>query len=251
MRADGPGPRSLAVNFIWDGISQAWDLLTNPDQALVDVIEVTLRVALLSTLIALAIGLPVGVALGLGRFRGRRVMLTFANAGLALPPVLVGLVAALLLFRQAPLGGLDLIYTVNGVIFAQALLSIPIVAALSAAAIQAVPVELIEQARALGAGGAQRWALAVREARVGVIAAAAAALGSALSEVGLVVLVGGNITGETQTLASAILTEVAAGEYGRGIAFGVLLLGLILVLSAILTVVQHGPPRFPRSRAAR
>ncbi|MFN8150668.1 MAG: ABC transporter permease [Solirubrobacterales bacterium] len=241
------------MNFIWDGIEQAWHLLLHPDDALLDVVEVTLRVAFLSTLIALAIGLPIGLALGLGRFRGRGAMLTLANAGLALPPVLVGLVAALLLFRQAPLGGLDLIYTVNGVIFAQALLSIPIVAALSAASIQALPADLIEQARALGASGAQRWALAIREARIGIVAAAAAALGSALSEVGLVVLVGGNITGETQTLASAILTEVAAGDYGRGIAFGVLLVGLILVLSAVLTVVQHGsrPGPGPRRAMAR
>lgn len=230
------------MGFIWQGISDAFELVSHPDEALWQVIWVTLRVAVASTAIALVVGLPIGVALGIGRFRGRGAGLALANAGLGLPPVLVGLVAALLFFREAPLGGLDLIYSVNGIILAQAALSLPIVIALSAAAIQAVPSGLIDQAQILGADPVARSMLALREARVGVLAAALAAAGSALSEVGLVVLVGGNITGETQTLASAILTEVAAGDYSRGIAFGVILLGLVLVLGGVLTVVQQGLP---------
>lgn len=228
------------MSFIWDGVRDAFDLIAHPDSVLVQIIEVTLRVAVFSTLIAVVIGLPFGLILGLGRFGGRRAMLTAANAGLALPPVLVGLVVSLLMFREAPLGDLHLIYTVKGIILAQALLSVPIITALSAAAVQAVPSDLFDQARALGASAPQRWGLALREARIGVIAAVAAAVGSALSEVGLVVLVGGNISGDTQTLASAILTEVAAGNYSRGIAFGTILIGMIIVVSALLTLAQHG-----------
>jgi tungstate transport system permease protein len=225
--------------FLLDGVRQAFDLLVHGDHEILVIVGVTLRLALWSTLLALAIGLPLGLVLGLGRFRGRRVALAFVNAGLGLPPVVVGLVVALLLFRGAPLGGLELLYTLNGVIVAQTLLALPLVAALTAAAVQALPGGLLEQARAFGASRAQVAALALREARVGVLAATIAAMGSAFAEVGAVVLVGGNIDGETQTLASAVLVRVSAGEYGRAIALGTILLGIILLLSAGLTLAQQ------------
>jgi tungstate transport system permease protein len=227
------------MDFISQGIREAFHLLTHGDHEVYSVMWLTLRIALESTAIALLFGLPIGLLLGLGTFRGRRGGLVLANAGLGLPPVVVGLVVALLLFRQAPLGDLHLIYTVNGIILAQSLLALPVVAALSAAAIQAVPVGLRDQARALGASRVRVAALALREARVGVLAATIAAIGSALSEVGAVVLVGGNIAGQTQTLASAVLVQVSAGDYGRGIALGVILLGMILVISAVLTLAQQ------------
>ena len=237
------------MGFIWDGIKQAADLLAHGDHEILVVVWTTLRVALWSTLLALAIGLPIGLFLGLGRFRGRRAGLALANAGMGLPPVVVGLVAALLLFRGAPLGGLDLLYTVNGVIAAQTLLALPLVAALTAAAVQALPAGLLDQARAFGASRPQVAVLALREARVGVLAATIAAMGSALAEVGAVVLVGGNIQGETQTLASAVLVRVEQGDYSRAIAIGLILLGLILVVSALLTIAQQreGQWRLPRS----
>src|SRR5919112_4661719 len=107
------------MDFIADGISQAFDLLVRGDHDILVVVGTTLRVALWSTVFALAIGLPLGLALGLGRFRGRRAGLALANAGMGLPPVVVGLVVALLLFRGAPLGGLNLLYTFNGMVVAQ------------------------------------------------------------------------------------------------------------------------------------
>src|ERR671938_395095 len=196
------------MDFIWDGARQAVRLLVHGDHDILVIVATTLKVALWSTLLALAIGLPIGLALGLGRFRGRRAGLALANAGMGLPPVVVGLVAALLLFRGAPLGGLNMLYTVNGVILAQAVLALPLVAALTAAAIQALPGGLLEQARALGASRVQVAVLALREARVGVLAATIAALGS-------------------------------AGEYGRAIALGAILLGIILLLAAGLTAAQQ------------
>jgi tungstate transport system permease protein len=227
------------MDFIWDGIKQAAELLGRGDHEILVVVGTTLQVALWSTLLALAIGLPIGLALGLGRFRGRRAGLAVANAGMGLPPVVVGLVAALLMFRGAPLGGLNLLYTLNGVIVAQTLLALPLVAALTAAAVQALPEGLLDQARAFRASRVQVAALALREARIGVLAATIAAMGSAFAEVGAVVLVGGNLDGDTQTLASAVLVRVSAGEYGRAIALGAILLGLILILAAVLTVAQQ------------
>ncbi|MEA2347709.1 MAG: tungstate transport system permease protein [Thermoleophilaceae bacterium] len=232
------------MQFIWEGISDALDLLVSGDPELFGVIGFTLAFAFASTALALVAGLPLALALGLGRFRGRRAALAGANAGLGLPPVVIGLFVALLLFRQGPFGGLHLIYTFEGIVLGQALLALPIIAALGAASIQGVPGDLLDQARALGAGRLQVAALALREARIGVIAAAIAALGSALSEVGLVVLVGGNITGETQTLASAVLVEVSAGNFSQAIALGLVLLGLILLVSAGLTIAQQRAPRW-------
>src|SRR3954466_5302908 len=217
------------MDFIADGIRQAFDLIVHGDHDILVVVATTLRVALWSTLIALGLGLPIGLALGLGRFRGRRAGLAVANAGLGLPPVVVGLVAALLLFRGAPLGGLNMLYTLNGVIAAQTLLALPLVAALTAAAVQALPGGLLEQARAFGASRAQVAVLALREARIGVLAATIAALGSAFAEVGAVVLVGGNIEDETQTLASAALVRVSAGGNGRASGRGAAPLGVILL----------------------
>ena len=149
-----------------------------------------------------------------------------------------------------PKWDLDLIYTVKGVVLAQTVLALPLVAALTAASVQAIPDALLDQARALGAGRGQVWWLALREARIGVFAAGIAAVGSALSEVGAVVLVGGNITGQTQTLASAVLVEVSAGNYGRAVALGLILLGLILVIAAVLTVAQQGRARLALRRAS-
>src|SRR3954464_4104635 len=227
------------MDFIWDGVRQAVELLARGDHDILVVVGTTLRLALFSTLLSLALGLPIGLALGLGRSRGRRAGLALANAGMGLPPVVIGLVVALLLFRGAPLGGLNLLYTFNGMVLAQTLLGLPLVAALTAAAVQSLPGGLLEQARAFGASRAQVAVLALREARVGVLAATIAALGSAFAEVGAVVLVGGNIEDETQTLASAVLVRVSAGEYGRAIALGIILLGLILVLAGGLTLAQQ------------
>ena len=227
------------MEFLWDGVKQAFELLTSGDDEVFAIVWVTLRMAFWSTLLALAFGLPLGLALGLGRFRGRGGARTLVNAGMGLPPVVVGLVVALLLFRGAPLGGTGLLYTLEGVILAQAVLAFPVVAALTAAAVQALPAGLLELARAFGASRGAVALLALREARIGVLAATIAAVGSAFAEVGAVVLVGGNIEGRTQTLASAVLVRVSAGEYGTAIALGILLLGCVLLLAAALTALQQ------------
>jgi tungstate transport system permease protein len=244
------------VHFFGDGLRQAWHLIVSGDPALVHLIVVTLKVAGVSTGIALVVGLPVGLLLGLGR-PGRREgrsrasfwFIATANAGLGLPPVVVGLVLSLLMFPAAPLGRFHLLFTLEGVYVAQTVLAVPVVVALSAAAVRSVPEALLLQARAFGASTWQLWALALREARVGVLAAAIAAVGSALSEVGAVVLVGGNIEGSDQTLASAALEQVDAGHFAEGLAIGIVLLGLILVVVSALTALQLRERRVAPVRA--
>ncbi|MDM4762866.1 ABC transporter permease [Galbitalea sp. SE-J8] len=239
------------MNYVVDGLVQAWQLIVGGDPYLRDVTVVTLQVAAIPTLIAVVIGLPAGVALGIGRFPGRRAGLALANAGLGLPPVVVGLVLALLMFPAAPLGPLRLLFTLQGVYVAQTVLALPIIVALTASAVRSVPTGLLDQARAFGAGRASVAVLALREARVGVLAALIAAVGSALSEVGAVVLVGGNINGLDQTLASAALSEVEAGHFAGGLAIGIVLLVLIAIVSGALTALQYGGGRVAPRVGAR
>jgi ABC-type tungstate transport system substrate-binding protein len=231
------------MHFIWNGIREAIHLILHPDSQLLSVVAVTFWMTFWSTTISVAIGLPIACALGLGRFRGRRLALGLTNAGLAMPPVVVGLIVVLLLFRESPLGFLGWVYTLRGVIFAQVLLSLPIVIAFSTSAILGVDPDLFRQAQALGASRLRVSALAIREARVGVIGAAIGAMGSALAEVGAVVMVGGNIQGSTETLAGGVLVDVSSGDYAHGIALGIILLGLILILTGAMTLVQHGSER--------
>jgi tungstate transport system permease protein len=238
------------MHFITDGLKDAVHLLLHGDDQVYSILWVTLRVAFESTAFALVIGLPIGLWLGLAPSRGRKFGLALFNAGLGLPPVLVGLFVSLLLLRQGPFGGLHLIYTVGGMVLAQTVLAVPIVAAFTASAVQGVPTGLFDQARALGASRRGVAGLALREARVGVIAATIAAVGSALSEVGAIVLVGGNIQGQTQTLASAVLARVSAGDYARAIAVGVILLGLVLLVAAALTIAQQREGQWTLRRAS-
>lgn len=216
------------------------------------IIWVTIKVAAIPTAIAAVIGLPISVALGIGRFRGRGVALSIANAGLGLPPVIVGLLFVLLtLPAHGPFASLHLLFTLRGVYVVQTVLALPIVIALGASAIGSLPSGLVDQARAFGASRPKLAVLALREARVGVLAALIAAVGSALSEVGAVTLAGGNIDGLDQTLASAALSRVDAGRFVDGLAIGIVLLGLILLVSAFLTVLQHqgsGAARWRRER---
>lgn len=239
------------MRFFWEGLSEAWHLVVSGNSYLWDLTWATLTMALVTTAIALVLGLPLGLLLGLGRFRGRGIALTVANAGLGLPPVVVGLILALLMFPAAPLGRFHLLFTMQGVYVAQTALAFPIVVALTAAAVRQVPPGLLDQARALGAGRADVGALALREARIGIMAAAIAAIGCALSEVGAVVLVGGNIVGESQTLASAALQQVDAGRFAEGMAIGIILLGLIVIVMAALTLMQHHERRDGPVRAIR
>ena len=194
----------------------------------------TIRVALISTAAALVIGLPIGLTIGLGRFRGRRALQVLANASLALPPVLVGVTVLVLLLPQGVFGSLRLLDTLTRDLHRpDRSWRFPYIVALTPAAIQGLAPGLLAQARALGAGRLQLAVLALREAKIGVLAAVIAALGTALSEVGAVVIVGGNIQNYDQTLASAILQQINDyANYTDAVAIGLVLLALILVLMA-------------------
>jgi tungstate transport system permease protein len=227
------------MGFIWDELRDAVPLIVHGNPQLWQVIWFTLQVAAIATAAATVIGVPIGLAIGLGRFRGRGVAHALANASLALPPVLVGVFLYVLFLPRAPFGSVQLIWSREIVFIAQTILALPFTVALTAAAVQALPPGLLGQARLLGAGRFQVSMLALREARIGVMAGIIAALGTALSEVAAVAILGGNIYGYNQTLASASLYEVNGGHYADALAIAIVLIVLILILMCGLSLLQR------------
>ncbi|GAB4498182.1 MAG: ABC transporter permease [Anaerolineales bacterium] len=205
--------------------------------------SLSLQVSGLATLISLLIGLPFGTWLALGNFRGRSILLSIVNTGMALPPVVVGLAVAMMLWRSGPLGGLRLIYTPWAIIIAQTVISAPVVAGLTAAALEALDPRLKQQLLGLGASHLQMiWHL-WREARLPLLAALMAGFGSVISEVGASMMVGGNIKGQTRVLTTAIVLETSKGEFDNALALSALLLILTYLINLALTWIQQKAKR--------
>ncbi len=199
----------------------------------------SLQVSILATLISLLIGLPLGTILALGKFPGRSFLLSIVNTGMALPPVVVGLFVAMMLWRSGPLGDLRLIYTPAAIIIAQTIISAPVVTGLTAAALQQLNPRLRLQLYGLGASRAQMVLSLWREARLPLLAALMAGFGSVISEVGASMMVGGNIRGQTRVLTTAIVLETSKGEFERAIALSAFLLTITFLFNWALTVIQQ------------
>jgi len=207
-----------------------------------DIFEITLlslQVSTVATLISLLIGLPFGTWLALGDFRGRSFILSVVNTGMALPPVVVGLVVAMTLWRSGPLGGVKLIYTPWALIIAQTVISAPVVMGLTAAALAALDPRLKQQLLGLGASQPQMIWMLWREARLPLLAALMAGFGSVISEVGASMMVGGNIRGQTRVLTTAIVLETSKGEFERALALSALLLVITYLINLALTWIQQ------------
>jgi len=199
----------------------------------------SLQVSTLATIISLFIGLPFGTWLALGSFRGRNVILSIINTGMALPPVVVGLVVAMMLWRSGPLGDLKLIYTPWAIVIAQTVIAAPVVTGLTAAALEALDSRLQQQLLGLGASRVQMIWYLWREARLPLLAALMAGFGSVISEVGASMMVGGNIKGQTRVLTTAIVLETSKGEFGQALALSTLLLVLTYLINLALTAIQQ------------
>lgn len=204
-----------------------------------EVLARSAAVSICATLIALAIGIPLGTALALSRLPGRRSVAALVNTGMAVPTVVVGLLVALLLWRSGPLGGLELIYTLRGMVIAQVLIATPLIAGISMAALQSLPPDLPDQLRGLGANRRQMVVRLWLEARMPLLAAAMAGFGHAVSEVGAATIVGGNIHGQTQVMTTAIVEGVGRGDFTAAIAYACVLLALAFAINGLLTSVQQ------------
>lgn len=227
------------MELIWDGLRTAMGLVAGLDPQVLEVSLLTLQVSGLATVAALVAGLFTGALLALGRFPGRRFLQSVINAGMGLPPVVVGLAVCLLLWRSGPLGGLRLIYTPAAMVIAQFVIAYPVMAGLSAAALQQVGPAFRLQVEAMGASPLQLLGAMLWEARYGVLGALIASFGSVISEVGASMMVGGNVVGQTRVLTTAIVLEVNRGNFDVAIALSLILLGLTYGAAAALTLVQQ------------
>ncbi len=227
------------MDEIFSGLNQALQLILSGDPALMEIISLSLRVSGIALALSTLIGVPLGAALGLSRIRARGFITALLYTGMGLPPVVVGLFVYLMLSRSGPVGVLGWLFSPNAMIVAQVIIAFPLVAGLTMAAVQGVDPALRLQVRSLGATRWQEiWAV-LRQARIGVVAAIVAAFGGVISEVGAVMLVGGNIDGKTRVLTTAIVLNTRTGDFSTAIALGIILLVLAFIANAAMLRLQY------------
>ena len=227
------------MDLIWLGIAQAFQLLIHGDREMLNVAGLSLRVSLVATAISLVIGITAGTALGLARFTGKKLLMSLVNTGMGLPPVVVGLVVMIFLWRSGPLGDLKLIFTPTAMIIAQVIISLPIITGFTMASIQQLDPKLRLQIQALGASRFQMLWLVLKETRLPLLAAVMAGFGGIISEVGASQMVGANITGQTRVLTTAIVMEAGKGDFGLAIALSVILMIIVFLVNLVLTIIQQ------------
>ena len=216
------------MEYVWEGIIQAFRLILSLDREVLEVVAVSLKVSCASTLLACMLGVPLGLLIGLRAFPGRSAVITVLQTLMALPTVVVGLTVYSFLSRRGPLGVLGLLYTPYAIILGEFILILPIVTALSVSAVRSVDPRVRRAARTLGADDVQVAFAVLREGRLGILASVMAGFGRVIAEVGCAMMLGGNIRGSTRTMTTAIALETSKGEFGFGIALGVILIFLAL-----------------------
>ena len=227
------------MDLIWQGFVEASRLLVTGDAQVLTVVGLSLRVSLTATLASLILGVPTGIALGLSRFRGRRFIVSLVNVGMGLPPVVVGLMVAIMLWRSGPFGFLGIMYSPLAIIIAQTFIAFPIVTALTLATIQQLNPKIRLQILALGASKWQMFWILVREAKLSILAATIAGFGAVISEVGASMMVGGNILGQTRVLTTATVMETGKGNFEVALALSTILFALAYSVTLALTLIQQ------------
>ena len=227
------------MEFIQEGFVQAIALLLNRDPATFSAVSVTLRTSGLALTASLLIGIPLGYLLGYFDFRFKKQLRTIVDTLLSLPTVFIGLMLYAFLTRKGPLGEAGLLFTIPGIAIGQAILALPIVIALTATAVEAVDRNLRLTLMSLGANRRQIAVSTLWEVRLGILAAAVTATGRVLTEVGISLMVGGNIKWHTRTITTAIALETSKGEFGMGIALGLVLLLIALTINITLAGLRR------------
>lgn len=222
-------------------ISDAFGLLFSGDAALWQIIWISLRTSLAALIIATPAAVVFGYVVATHSFPGRRLLVWFSQAMLSVPTVLIGLLLYLMLSRQGPLGGLQWLFSQQGIIAGQVLIALPVLSAFSLAAVQAADARLAETALTHGASSWRVMWTVLHEVRFGVMAAIIHGFGRVISEIGCAIMVGGNIAGETRTITTAIALETSKGEFAQGIALGIVLVAFALAINALLLLLQGDP----------
>jgi tungstate transport system permease protein len=229
------------ANEIFEAFFKALELILTLDQEVIDITFLSLRVSLTAILIATIIGIPLGIFVGSNRFQGRRLILIITNTGMSFPPVVMGLLIFLLFMNAGPFTslGISILLTETAMIIAQLFLAIPIIVGLSASAVSNIDPSIKETAITLGASKYLVIWTQIREIRIEIFAAIIAAFGGAISEIGAVQIVGGNIRHSTRTLTTAIGKDISAGRWEYALALGIILLLTAFIVNIIFTYLQH------------
>jgi tungstate transport system permease protein len=227
------------VDIILEGIKQAFHLLITFDPEVMGITLLSLQVSGTATFISLFIGISGGTAVALSNFPGRKLVVSLINTGMGLPPVVVGLFVTIFLWRNGPLGFLEILYTPTAMIIAQAIIATPIVMGITLAAMQQLPKKLRLQILALGATRVQMVWILIREAKLPLLAAVMAGFGGVISEVGASIMVGGNIKGYSRVLTTATVMETSRGNFDIAIALGIILLVFAYLINLVLTQIQQ------------
>jgi tungstate transport system permease protein len=217
--------------------------LCSLDRDVLAIAWLSLRVSLTAVGIGLLLGIPLGAFVAVARFPGRGAVVGLLNAFMGLPPVLVGLALYLVLSRSGPLGPLGLLFTPGAMIAAQATLATPLVAALTQQVVADARVHLGEQLRSLGLSAPRQAGAMIYDVRFSLVTAALAAFGRAISEIGAVLVVGGNIDGYTRTMTTAISLETQKGDLSLALALGIVLIGLVLVVNVAVALLRRHAAR--------
>lgn len=223
---------------IGQGLIQALRLILTGDPQIIEIVLLSLQVSGIALAFSAVIGIPLGSWLGLTRFAGRRLIIALLYTGMGFPPVVVGLFVYLMLSRSGPFGLLGWLFTPTAMIIAQIVIAFPLVAGFTMAAVMGVNPHLRQQVISLGATPWQATRTILSEAKVGVIVSIVAGFGGIISEVGAVMMVGGNIQGHTRVLTTAILLETRMGAFDLAIALGIILLGIAFVVNVAMLRLQ-------------
>jgi tungstate transport system permease protein len=227
------------MNLFQDGFKEAIDLLISGNESVYSAISTTITVSSWSLLISLIIGLPLGFALGYYNFFGKAVIRTIVDTLLALPTVVIGLVAYTMLSQVGPFGEYDLLFTQQAIIIGQIVLGLPIIIALTATQVEAVDKRLYTSLKGLGANQYKILVATLVEARFGLMTAAMTAYGRIITEIGISMMVGGNIKYHTRTVTTAIALETGKGEFVTGIALGLVLFAVALIVNIALSQLKR------------
>ena len=224
---------------LWQGLTRAIELIVSLDPEVMEIAGRSLGISVTSTILASLICLPLGSLIHFNRFTGKRALVNLIQTFYSIPTVVIGLFVFVLLSRAGPLGGLNMLYTPAAIIVGQMLLITPIMLGLTISALSGVDKAIPDTAHSLGASGLQTAILVLREARFAVMAAVIMGFGRAISEVGIALMIGGNIRGFTRVITTAISLEHSKGDLELAIALGIILIFVALIINIIMNLIQQ------------
>ena len=224
---------------LWQGLVKALELIINLDPEVMEIAGRSLRISITSAVIGSVIFIPIASMISFKQFPGKRTLINLIQTFYSIPTVVIGLFVFVFISRQGPLGQLELMFTPTGIILGQVVLIAPILLGLTISALNGVDRNLIDTARSLGASSFQITLLVIREARFAVMAAVIMGFGRAISEVGISLMVGGNIRGFTRVITTAISLESSKGDIELALALGIILIFIALAVNIIMNQVQQ------------